>query len=152
MTEITPKIGWIRWQDPYAEIENKDEEEDDFDKDDTIPEFDEENFSEERIGNVQVLQKHPMKVVLTPMGAIPIPEHSAPQKVFNLWVAHTNFNISKSLQEVVENTEGVETLDTYTRYRMRIGIGKMFSSKDTIRRINQNIYQYLESTKNEKKS
>jgi hypothetical protein len=138
MIKTTPKIGWVRWQNPYAMDNTEDEdEEDNWDND-------EEEFDkfDENIQHIHPINKN-MKMVLTPMGAIPLPEHSAPQKVFNLWVAHTNFNITKPILDIVEKTDGVETVDIFTRYRMRVGIGKMFDTKDTIRRINNNLISAL---------
>ena len=134
---MTPKLGWIKFQDPFFPNTNKDniDDEDCFDNDnDNL----EDGFDEPHKGN--------MRVVVTPMGAIPLTEQSSPNKVFNLWVAHTNFNITPEVAKIVENTEGVETLDIFSRYRMRIGIGKMFDTKTTMRNINTNLMQTLTPT------
>lgn len=45
---------------------------------------------------------------------------------FNLWIAYTNFNISRQDIENIESINGVESLDVYSRYRIRVGIGKLF--------------------------
>jgi len=135
MTKIIPKIGWIQWQNPYDSevVKNKEDKWED-------------SYSEEFDDNDEdscPQNKRNMKVVFTPMGAIPLPEHSAPQKVFNLWMAHTNFNITHNVLNLVEQTDGVETVDVFTRYRMRVGIGKMFDTKNVIHNINQNLYTAL---------
>jgi len=143
MTKITPKIGWVQWKNPYVVDSNKntndkwDYQAGDVDLDDDEDDCDEDcdNCSAKPQGN--------MKVVLTPMGAVPLPEHSAPQKVFNLWEAHTNFDITRNVLKIVEQVEGVETLDVFSRYRMRVGIGKMFDTKSVIRDINNNLYKVI---------
>lgn len=133
-TMTTPKLGWTKWIDPFFPEKNTDDIDDTNDDDEEYWDDDCEDTEPHR-GN--------MRVVVTPMGAIPLVEQSSPNKVFNLWVAHTNFNITPEVAHVVENTEGVETLDIFSRYRMRIGIGKMFNTKDTIRSINTNLLQTL---------
>ena len=85
-----------------------------------------------------ILKKN-ISAVATPLGIIPMCEHSSPDKVYNFWLMHTNFSISNRVAELIENTPGVETLDIYTKYRLRVGIGKMFSTDGTIKRINENI-------------
>jgi hypothetical protein len=134
MSKFIPKIGWIKWKNPYSVDNNSD-------NDNWDTRTNENSFLHtEEEEEPESIQYNPVKIVMTPMGAIPLPEHSAPQKVFNLWTAHTNFNITKNILNLVENTEGVETVDVFTRYRMRIGIGQMFDTQTTIRNINNNLY------------
>ena len=45
------------------------------------------------------------------------------------WGGNTNFNISPMVSNIIEKTEGVEILSIYARYRFRIGIGRLFDSK-----------------------
>jgi hypothetical protein len=80
----------------------------------------------------------------TPMGIIPVTENTASGKIFNFWTGHTNFNITKKITSLIEETEGVETLDIFTRYRFRIAVGKAFDDSSVMRKINDNIYSYLE--------
>ena len=133
---MTPKVGWTKWKNPYA----VEEEEDKYEEECELEEYEEE---ENRDGP----PNHQMRVIITPNCAIPLPEHSSPQKVFNLWMAHTNFNISRNILDIVQEVDGVETLDVFSRYRMRIGIGKMFDTQETIGRINNKIYQSLSGIK-----
>ena len=81
------------------------------------------------------------------MGIIPINESTTSGKVFNFWVGHTNFNISKPIAEVIENAEGVETLDIFTRYRFRISVGKAFDDSTVMRNINTKVYTELNNAK-----
>jgi hypothetical protein len=45
---------------------------------------------------------------------------------YNLWVGHTDFNLRGNLMEAVQFVDGVESLENVSRYRFRVGIGKMF--------------------------
>jgi len=45
---------------------------------------------------------------------------------FDLWYLHTNFEIKLQDVENIEQVPGVESLDIYSRYRLRIGFGKLF--------------------------
>lgn len=70
-------------------------------------------------------------------------ENTASGKLFNFWMGHTNFDISKKIAQIIERTDGVETLDIFTRYRFRISIGKAFNDSETMRNINKTIYGEL---------
>ena len=45
---------------------------------------------------------------------------------FECWMGHTNFDISKRVQNTLEKTQGVELLVVTSRYRFFMGIGKLF--------------------------
>ena len=44
----------------------------------------------------------------------------------SMWIGHCNINLSETLIDNLVAASGVETLDVMTRYRFRVGIGKMF--------------------------
>lgn len=46
-----------------------------------------------------------------------------------VYIAHTNFDIDAGVKASVENTDGVEIVEVYSPYRMRITIGKAFNGK-----------------------
>jgi hypothetical protein len=130
MITDTPKIGWEKWVNPYDDdIDNQD--------DDDSEEYS-DGYDAEPVG-----LKLGTKILMTPMGPIPCPEHSHYSKVFNLWTAHTNFRITNPIAAVIENTEGVETMNIFSPYRLRVGIGKMFNTQDTLRRIDSNLFKLL---------
>ena len=62
------------------------------------------------------------------LGVFAINENSVSSKIFNFWVGHTNFSLSSPIVNIIEQTDGVETLDIFTRYRFRIGIGTLFKA------------------------
>jgi len=141
-------IVWQKWFDPLGE--------DDLDQMEvmesaTEPEFYTEEEDEEEGGHIDAVEeeefyKRPTKVIMTPMGIIPYTENTASNKIFNFWIGHTNFNLSLPVCTIIEEEEGVETLDIFTRYRFRIGVGKLFDAKTVMFNINNNVYNFLETT------
>jgi hypothetical protein len=154
---ILRQIAWEKWVDPYGEnmeadewpgafgnfetdkeieriqrIERGEEDED---------EWNEDYFEPKYSGGLPVHKKPaPMKILTTPMGIIPITEWSAPSRVFNFWIGHSNFRMTEEIQDIIDNTDGVESLDIFTPYRFRIAVGKAFNSilvkKDVMKRLN----------------
>lgn len=139
------KIVWQKWMDPFGSD----------DEDALIPEDNEPHFlDDEAIGQDQKYEDkidnkhkefktHAVRVMATPMGIIPITENTASSKIFNFWIGHTNFNITKKVAQIIEDTPGVEALDIFTRYRFRIAIGKVFVDSSVMRDINENVYEHL---------
>jgi hypothetical protein len=144
-------IVWQKWIDPFGsdddEVESMDQIPD--------PEFYDENQmghntntedeydeTKNKINN-KFIKSHNVRVLATPMGIIPFNENTASSKIFNFWVGHSNFNLSRKVVQIIEETDGVETLDVFTRYRFRIAIGKVFKDADVMKNINDNVYEYL---------
>lgn len=130
------KIIWEKWNDPFGE--NLDElkwnKYDHEELDDASELFEEELIK---------ANSKPIKVIASPLGLIPYNEHTASSKIFNFWVGHTNFNISKPIVDIIEKCDGVELLDIFTRYRFRIGIGKCFTDNEVMKSITDNILIYF---------
>jgi len=142
-----PKIIlWQKWIDPY-ELPTDDgkvltdlseEELDDSAHWDSYVEgLDEQNTDENKN---QLLFHSSTKAIMTPMGMIPMHEKTACTKIFKFWIGHTNFNITTDVSSTIENTEGVEILDIFTRYRFRIAIGKAFKDRNVMQTIQEAIY------------
>lgn len=112
-------ITWKKWINPLPQ--NNDEE--------YIPENkfteDEEEDGEASFG---VTESNP--VVITPIGIIPLKPFNNPCKVFNFWLGETNFNIGKGAALAINNAEGVELFDIFTRYKFRISVGNNFTFQD----------------------
>lgn len=152
MTYINkPSIVWQKWIDPFfgpQHIETHDTLEDMLeepeyinDLDDNKPLDEEDNIDDE---DRPVSQKERIKAIITPMGIIPMDEYSASSKIFNFWVGYTNFSVSKNIHDIIDTAEGVETLDVFTRYRFRIGIGKLFKPSEVMSNITTDVIEYLE--------
>jgi hypothetical protein len=129
------KIIWEKWRDPFI---GYDENEINVDDDNF---FEDGDFSEETNDDQENLVKRsdPVRVIATPMGIIPYNEYTASSKIFNFWTGHTNFTIVDSIAYLIETTDGVETLDIFTRYRFRIGIGKAFQDRQVMQSIEKKL-------------
>ena len=146
-----PIIIWEKWRDPYGsddnpeiqsiieEIVNKKLQEQDQEQENE----DVDQIDETQLSNMGFL-KHKMPMMITPMGLIPLTENTAPVKIFNFWTGHSNFNITQKISDIIATTGGVETLDIFTRYRFRIGVGKAFKDADVMHDINKQVYSHLE--------
>jgi hypothetical protein len=130
-------IVWQKWFDPFGEddtVEHDKLADDHYDK--------EEDLDGEYVDEMQNV-KQPLRAIATPMGLIPYTENTASGKIFNFWVGHTNFNINNQIVNIIDQIDGVETLDIFTRYRFRISIGKVFDDARVMKEINDQIYEYL---------
>lgn len=136
-----PLIIWEKWQDPIlnnlTDISDQmmnnhtDEYEEDYNTEEDGDTFDQP----------KVAYKYP--IIITPMGILPYNEKTSCDKIFNFWVGHTNFSITKEICDILEESIGVETLDIFTRYRFRIGIGKAFKDSKIMTNINNKIYEHI---------
>lgn len=144
MLHDTYKIIWQKWHDPFGQ-DIDEVKETDYDNDiDSLPDTQLGNT----VDNEPILSKpKAVKVIASPMGIVPYNEYTASSKIFNFWLGHCNFDITQPISKVIESTDGVEILDIFTRYRFRIGIGKCFGDSETMIRIQNNIYGYLDDKK-----
>jgi hypothetical protein len=126
-TNTKPRsLVWQKWFDPLGSNIN------DFEfpgaigtmETDEIFEEDDDEYDNTKIQ----LPGRGLRLVYTPFGVLPITEYNNPDKNFNFWVCHTNFNISKSVKEAIEAVDGVESLTIFSRYRFRIGVGQLFDA------------------------
>lgn len=159
MNQFIPLIKWQKWIDPFG-MESEDAKWVDYDSNmidiDKIKNKylaninnqdyeDENNYEDEDLSNNNLNSddNKPVKVISSPMGLIPYNEHTASSKIFNFWVGHSNFSITKDVVDIIEKTEGVEILDIFTRYRFRVAIGKCFNDSETMNNISNNIINFL---------
>lgn len=136
-----PLIIWQKWVDPFGEDIDESKW---TDYENETGDFSSSLIEEEKPSRPTHKSKT-IKVISSPMGLIPYSEHTASGKIFNFWVGHCNFNLSKAIIDIIEQIEGVETLDIFTRYRFRIGIGKCFEDSEVMNDITQIITQEMES-------
>lgn len=143
---MTYQIIWEKWRDPYGAddpdpinlLGKNNDTIDDRTYDTSIDEENDTDYDE----HFKIL-KQTVPMMITPIGMVPYTENTASSKIFNFWTGHCNFNITKKISELIEESEGVETLDIFTRYRFRISIGKAFNDAATMTNINNKIYSYL---------
>jgi hypothetical protein len=136
--DIEHQIIWQKWQDPFGEDDIFNEN---FDPD--LGEYIGDDQDSENIPSLDHQINKKVKVIATPMGIIPITENTASNKIFNFWLGHTNFDITKDIALLIEETTGVETLDIFTRYRFRISVGKAFDDSSVMRNINKKVYREI---------
>ena len=146
MTSRAPLIVWEKWIDPLGLDNDEDIEEGPFFEDensDNSPDVENDPSGMEMMDQHMIKKTKSIRVISTPMGIIPMEEMLASGKIFNFWVGYTNFSITKNIAYILEKTDGVETLDIFTRYRFRIGVGKLFEDGEVMRNINSKVYEYL---------
>lgn len=54
---------------------------------------------------------------------------------FDCWMGHTNFDITPTIKEKLNNVQGVEVLKICSRYRFFVGVGTMFNFRDVRKNI-----------------
>lgn len=138
-------IVWQKWVDPFGQEEDETEFDpyvgEYFDVEETFDDDEEKAMPSEQ--EIMKINKKAVRVIATPMGIIPVNDNTLSGKLFNFWVGHTNFNITPTVAELIEKTNGVETLDIFTRYRFRISVGKAFDDSEVMRNINTIVYDEL---------
>ena len=133
---IKKKIVWEKWIDPlnknideveypgYSSVDENDgvemfSSDMDFEKKiDAWAEQDEEEDERKR------MSFNPSRIASTPHGFVSMTEHSFASKHFDFWTMHYNQDITPKIVEIIEKCQGVETLNTLTRYRVRIGFNR----------------------------
>tara|TARA_R110000824_G_scaffold77249_1_gene195443 strand:+ start:11400 stop:12050 length:651 start_codon:yes stop_codon:yes gene_type:complete len=93
------------------------------------PEFAAEELPNDFYDLSSVFESIP-KMVNTPMGWFQVNDKMSPSNQFDCWLGHSNFDITASVRDALEEIPGVEVLVILTRYRFFIGIGRMFSFRD----------------------
>ena len=49
-----------------------------------------------------------------------------------LWGGNSNFNISQTVSSIMRKVPGVEIVSVFSRYKFRIGVGELFSSRQVL--------------------
>lgn len=146
MRKVQPDIKFEKWKDPYGE-NIKDVEMPGF----SLPRKNGYNDGYDENPVLDTDDAHlppaPLRFISTSMGPIPVTEYTQPSKVFNFWVGHTNFTITEEIFDILDEVEGVEILDVFTRYRFRVGVGKMYVDGNVLRDIKKKVSKYLKAHK-----
>lgn len=127
MQNIKPNIVWEKWIDPFGQ-----------NLDDTKwsqYDSDAESYDDDETTDSASPRYNKINAIATNMGIIPYNEYTDCSKIFNFWLGHTNFNLTKKIVDTIESIEGVETLDIFTRYRFRVAFGKAFSDREVMANI-----------------
>lgn len=126
------QIVWERWYDPLRSAidDYKSVVEDTFG----------EHIANEHMPEEMILDRpFPIRgpILLSNMGPIPMHEGNVPDKIFNFWIGHANFDISDKVAEKICAIPGVEVFNIWTRYRFRLGIGKSFTDRQVMNEIDR---------------
>lgn len=122
------KIVWEKWFCPVDE------------------EFTEEEFNPEEhayvdtyvVGDDDFRTAFELPFVRTPLGPYFKDDPFMPSKMFDCWIAHTNFPLSKSeIKEKLIRVPGIEVLKIISRYRFFIGVGKLFTIRETAQKVQE---------------
>lgn len=129
------KILWLKWSDPLAHMIDKAKEMEDSYEEAARNSFLDENenfhkFNEDVRGSMG-------PSIIGPHGIIPLQECNLPGRLFNFWMGHTNFDITGDVLNKLSMIPGVETVDVITRYRFRLGIGKVFDANEVKKAIEE---------------
>ena len=109
------QVKFVKWVDPFKlAIKNRSDDE----------------FEEARSTFARDHSPYSGAMMIGPAGAFPLHESSFPGELFNLWMVHTNVDLSGEIKDAIMGVPGVETFDIFTRYRSRIGIGKVFNEQE----------------------
>ncbi len=144
------KIIWRKWKDPLAPLlkdkkiaEVDEDEEEDAEFQQSIASFDKEGNdlpnSDSKYGIGPIF--------MGPMGIVPLRESNLPSVLFNFWIGDTNFRLTNGIVKQIAKVDGVESLDVFTSYRFRLGIGRSFSHI-TVKKDIDNIVSIVESKQN----
>lgn len=132
------KVVWEKWVDPLnsnlSDVE--------------WPGFDDGGYEDEEESEVHTLNTG--KVLHTPFGMLSVYSNTMASNCFDFWWMHTNFDITNDIKNTVKVVPGVETLEVYTRYRMRVGFSKsgLFDNRKVMNDIKKSILEYFRSKQN----
>jgi hypothetical protein len=86
----------------------------------------------------------PQKIINTPIGIYSQDSTLKPSDRWDCWVGYTNFDVTKRISNLIEDTEGVEALRVLSRYSFFMGVGKLFDIKEVRRKIERQLCVYTE--------
>jgi hypothetical protein len=72
---------------------------------------------------------------VTPFGIIPMRESNLPSALWNFWMGHTNFLLTKPAVNLIKATPGVETVDVISPYRFRMAVAEQFEQGAVMRAV-----------------
>jgi hypothetical protein len=130
-------IVWEKWRDPFG-----------FDDDEPVQSqdiIDPDEYDTEEYSVTKKITRIKSNVISTPLGIIPFNESTDSSKIFNFWTGHTTFPVTLEIASLIEECEGVETLNIFTKYRFRLAVGKAFDDSKVLRHINYTVNRFLEN-------
>ena len=131
-------VYWEKWIDAFEDEDESFSE--------AVSEAEEELTHEELLENEHLFQEvSHVRSIVTPFGILPLTEQTMASKHFKFWVGHSNFKLTKDFYTVIGQHPGIETLDILTPYRFRIAVGKMFTDRDVMIGVRDEMVQHVAS-------
>tara|TARA_R100000008_G_C3586369_1_gene172686 strand:+ start:1825 stop:2442 length:618 start_codon:yes stop_codon:yes gene_type:complete len=115
------KIAWEKWDTDLLEQDMID---------DVIETSSEDGEDIELIEEALDLMSRIPKLVTTPAGVFQMHDKMNVLNQFDCWMGHTNFDITQSVKDLIEKSDGVEMLIIISRYRFFIGVGQLFDFRN----------------------
>ena len=131
-------VYWEKWIDAFEEEDESISE--------AVSEAEEQLTNEELLENEHLFHEvSHVRSIVTPFGILPLTEQTMASKHFKFWVGHANFKLTEDFYTVIGQHPGIETLDILTPYRFRIAVGKMFTDRDVMSGVRNDMVQYVAS-------
>lgn len=142
-------VYWEPWIDAYdnEEVSNAQKMFEEEIKDIDEIDGEEELLEEQELYEEFAMFQKPVKTIITPYGVLPLTETSLASSHFKFWVGHSNFKLMESFYSVIEDCNGVESLDILTPYRFRIAVGKMFLDRDVMHQVRSTLLGVINESK-----
>lgn len=77
------------------------------------------------------------RILSTPLGSVHLDGSEESNKLFNIWIGHTNFDLTPQHYAAMEYVEGVEALQPISRYRFQLAIGFQFDETKVRMRVEE---------------
>lgn len=129
------KVAWTKFKLPQPASQIEDIEEEDNDDENTWEILEKKKYKDsvDRIESMIIGNK----ILATPLGSVNLDGSDETSKLFNVWIAHTNFNLTPQHYAAIEHVEGVEALQPISRYRFQVAIGYHFEEEEVKQNVNE---------------
>ncbi len=129
------KFIWKRWVCPLGR--NANEFSEFADEDEELSEY--EKMEEDKYKGQRIVPN----MVMTSFGLVPIFPFNNPAKAFKWWVLHTPFKLTNTMLGKVDEVLGVEIMEPFSPYQLRISVGQCFIDKEVKTRVEKSLLGVL---------
>lgn len=123
-------VAWTKFKlpNPNSHTDELDDDDDDDDDDSSWEIFEKKKYKDPVDRIESMISGN--KILSTPLGSVNLDGSEETARLFNVWIAHTNFNLINQHYAAVEQVEGIEALQPISRYRFQVAIGFMFDENE----------------------
>jgi hypothetical protein len=136
---VQHKIVWKRWEDPLVPLlDGKPVKGLAPDEDENDPDY---HAAKDSWGRRRRERKNSYNgpCLVGPIGVVPLLESNVPSVLFNFWMGHATVRITQNVRRKIVAVDGVETIDVFSPYRFRLGVGAAFDEEEVKRGIEEAI-------------